>query len=101
MNEEKISKIKQSILQKEDASSKAEKSTKSGSTSSLPTESIERNLLGELYPDRLFLKECSNDPTLMDSEDVADLIRQGNAFFDQRLAYYKARSPFALKLNNI
>lgn len=75
--------------------------TKTGSTASLSPEAIERNLLEELYPDRLFLKECMNDPILMDNDDVAELIRQGNTFLDQRLEYYKARNPFALKLNNI
>ena len=73
--------------------------TKNGSTSSLSPESIEKNLLEELYPDRLFLKECMADSVLMDNDDVAELIRQGNMFLDQRIEYYKARNPFAVKLN--
>jgi hypothetical protein len=98
-----ILKVKQRIatLQEKGDPRKGLKSYKTDSLSSLSPETIEKNLLEELYPDRLFLKECMDDRILMENDDVAELIRQGNNFFDQRLEFYRSRNPFAVKLNNI
>ncbi len=54
---------------------------------------LEKNLLEELYPDRLFLQECMADPILMENDQVADLVRAGNNFFEQRLEFWKCRNP--------
>jgi hypothetical protein len=99
--DDKLSKIKERISsQKGNESHKRPlKSFSSRSLTSLSMENVEKNLLEELYPDRLFLKECMNDPILMENKDVAELIRNGNHFFDQRLEFYRSRNPFAVKLN--
>lgn len=98
-----MSKIKERIAaRKENGNAKTGlQAYKTVSLSSLSPETIEKNLLEELYPDRLFLKECMDDRILMDNHDVAELIRQGNTFFEQRLEFYRSRNPFAVKLNNI
>ncbi len=59
---------------------------------------MEKNLLEEIYPDRMFLKELMNDPLMMSASDgeVGGLIRDGFAFLDQRIEFWQSRNPLAV-----
>lgn len=70
------------------------------STSGLVTDrdQMEKNLLEEIYPDRMFLKELMNDPIMMSASDgeVGSLIRDGFVFLDQRIEFWQSRNPLAV-----
>ena len=59
-------------------------------------DTMEKNLLEELYPDRLFLKEMMADPILMGNEEVGELIKEGMSFLDQRLEFWRCRNPLGI-----
>ena len=59
---------------------------------------MEKNLLEEIYPDRMFLKELMNDPIMMGASEgeVGSLIRDGFVFLDQRIEFWQSRNPLAV-----
>ncbi|KNC96845.1 uncharacterized protein SPPG_07677 [Spizellomyces punctatus DAOM BR117] len=64
-------------------------------TTPYDTETFERNLLEELYEDRVFLRGLASDPVFMSAAngDVGALVREGERYMEGRLEYWKIRNP--------
>ncbi|TPX66472.1 hypothetical protein SpCBS45565_g04432 [Spizellomyces sp. 'palustris'] len=59
------------------------------------TETFERNLLEELYDDRVFFRALALDPVFMSAAngDVGALVREGERYIEGRLEYWRIRNP--------
>ncbi|KAI8822665.1 uncharacterized protein EV422DRAFT_409026 [Fimicolochytrium jonesii] len=75
--------------------SSAHHRTRPTSASTLPRETIERNLLEELYDDHAFLASLAADPLLMTAADgaLAAIVDDGRHYMEGRLEYWRARNP--------
>jgi hypothetical protein len=67
-------------------------------TAALDIDTVEKNLLEELYPDRQFLKQLAEEPTMMEAYngEVGELILEGIAYLDQRIEFWRNRNPLGL-----
>ncbi|KAI9206870.1 uncharacterized protein BJ171DRAFT_495029 [Polychytrium aggregatum] len=58
-------------------------------------EAMARQLLGELYDDKVYLEELLSDPDMVENrdEDVVSYVTEGLSFLEGRIAFWKQQKP--------